>query len=163
MTTYYEWDFFTRGVTTFRACHRGPMIDVEVQMAQPFVVVSDLELHRTTLLRYIVDSTLPAVQTRECVLRVMNGDLGPIIARLYTVKADLQTRICEKRNALDIDTDISAVPISYNDAAYKLRDYAISQQTVDLILNALDSKNAVLRVAGRCAVILVAAYIELDA
>jgi hypothetical protein len=139
------------------------MIDVEIQMSTPFIVMSNYETLRTRLLENIVDTHLYAVRTRECVLRVLNSDLGPISARLYPQKKELQAHICEKRNAVAIDKDVAVYPISYKDGAQQLLRYRVPQQSIDLILSALESHSPLLRVAGRCIVILVAAYIELDA
>ena len=155
----YFWDFFTGNVGTQRTCHRGPMIDVETQMSTPFSVMSDYEVLRTRLLENIVDTPLVAVSTRECVLRVLNSDLGPILVRLYSQKKDLQTYVCEKRHATEIDEDIAVYPISYAEGARGFLQYRVPQQSIDLLLSALESHSPFLRVASRCAVVLIAAYI----
>ena len=132
-------------------------------MSTPFTVMSEHEILRTRLLEHIVDTPLDAVRTRECVLRVLNSDLGTIVARLYPQKKSLQAHICEKRNAVDIDEDIAAYPISYKEGAQQLLLHRVPQQSIDLLLSALESHSPLLRVAGRCVVVLVAAYIEMDA
>jgi len=148
---------------TGRHCHRGPMIDVEIVMAQPFVTMANLELLRARLLSKIVSLDNTAVQTREVVLRVLNNILAPIFARLTPRTAELQVLICEKRNALDIEADLVALNPFYLEAAISLKTYGLPQQHVDLLTTALNSNSPVIRVAGKCAVILVASYLELDA
>lgn len=161
----YEWDFFTTELVGARACFRGPMTDIEIQMSQPFIVLSNLELLRIRLLDNIVDSTADAVRTRECLLRVVNGDLGPLVPRAYANKTVLQALICEKKNSISIDADVSsyAYPTTFEDGARLLMTQGTTQQTVESLLSALNSQNALLRVAARCAIILTASYIEMDA
>lgn len=161
----YSWRFYTGGQTlnpTGRVCHRGPMIDVERVMSQPFRYMAPYETLRVRLLENIVNTDLVAVQTRETVLRTINSSLCPIFARLYSQKDALQTLICEKRNATDIESDLSALAPFYASAARGLVDYPVPQQQVDLLLAALESASPLLRVAGKSAVILLAAYIEMD-
>lgn len=159
----YTWDFYTTGAVGVRACYRGPMIDVESQMSQPFSTMQQLELLRIRLLENIVDTLLDAVRTRECVLRVMNSDLAPVVARLYPQKAVLQSYICEKRRATEIEEDVNAFPISYEDGARYLGNFGVPKQTIDLLVAALQSHSPLLRVAGKSAVVLIASYIEMDA
>ncbi len=159
----YEWDFYTRGRdrARVRGCYRGPMIEVEVQMSKPFETVFAVEPLRRSLLRNIVTTDLIAVRTREVVLRVLNGDLGPIIDELYPTRKYLQVLICEKRRATAIDSDLSNLPLDYEAGARSLTRYGVNPLQVDLILAALTSESPILRVGGRCAVILEAAFIEL--
>lgn len=161
----YEWEFSTGGRPESlrgKKCHRGPMIDVEVRMASPFVTVSFLERERVKLTDALVDSTLWTVKTRDVVLRVMNGDLGSIFTRLYSQKKGLQALICEKRRALDIDNDVTWLDRSFISGNAHLLGYGIHEQHIALMRSALQSESPIQRVAGRCAVILVAAYLELD-
>jgi len=161
----YFWEFETGGRPvdyTGRHCHRGPMIDVEIVMAQPFVYMVNLELLRARLLSKIVSIDNTAVQTREVVLRVLNNILAPIFARLTPRTAELQVLICEKRNALDIESDLASLNPFYLEAATSLKTYGLPQQQVDLLTTALNSNSPIIRVAGKCAVVLVASYLELD-
>jgi len=161
----YIWYFNTSGssVAEFRNCHRGPMTDTEVRMARPFVTMASLEMLRVRLLESIADTELPAVRTRESVLRVVNSSIGPAVPSTYATRAQLQTIICEKRRSTVIDTAISAMPVSYVKGARQLKNYGTSQPTIDLILGALESNSAIMRVAGRCAVVLLCTLIEMDA
>lgn len=161
----YEWEFTTGGRPEDlrgKKCHRGPMIDVEVRMSQPFVTMVFLERERVKLLEALVDITLWAVRTRDDVLRVLNGDLGAIFTRLLPQKAYLQALICEKRRAIDIDRDVSWLNKPFLAGTSALLRYGIQEQHIKLLMSALQSENPIQRVAGRCAVILLAAYIELD-
>jgi len=162
----YEWEFTTGGRPEDlrgKKCHRGPMIDVEVRMSQPFATLSFLERERVKLLEALVDTTLWAVRTRDGVLRVMNGDMGAIFARLLSQKKYLQVLICEKRRAIDIDRDVSWLDRSFLTGLEQLKQYGIQEQHIALMRSALQSSSPIQRVAGRCAVILIAAFLELDA
>jgi len=162
----YEWEFTTGGRPEDlrgKKCHRGPMIDVEVRMSQPFVTLRFLERERVKLLEALVDITLWAVRTRDDVLRVLNGDMGAIFARLLPQKKYLQALICEKRRAIDIDRDVSWLDRSFLTGVERLLQFGIQKQHIALMRSALQSESPIQRVAGRCAVILIAAYIELDA
>lgn len=161
----YEWEFTTGGRPEDlrgKKCHRGPMIDVEVRMSRPFVTMGFLERNRVKLLEALVDTTLWAVRTRDDVLRVMNGDLGAIFARLLPQKKFLQVLICEKRRAIDIDRDVRWLDSSFLSGTRRLLQFGIQEQHVSLLSAALQSDSPIQRVSGRCAVILLASYIELD-
>jgi hypothetical protein len=162
----YEWEFTTGGRPEDlrgKKCHRGPMIDVEVRMSQPFVIMGFLERERVKLLEALVDTTLWPVRTRDDVLRVLNGDMGSIFTRLLPQKKYLQVLICEKRRAIDIDADVRWLDSSFKAGVERLLQYGIQEQHIVLMRSALQSESPIQRVAGRCAVILIAAYIELDA
>lgn len=161
----YEWEFETGGRPIDpigRVCHRGPMIDVEIVMSQPFTYMGHLETLRKRLLIRIVDIDNAAVQTREVVLRVLNNILAPIFARLTPQTKDLQVTICEKRNSLDIESDLSALNPFYLEGAKSFLRYGLPQQHVELLVSSLNSNSPVVRVAAKCATILVAAYMEMD-
>lgn len=162
----YEWEFTTSGRPEDlrgKKCHRGPMIDVEVRMSQPFVSISFLERERVKLLEALVDTPLWAVRTRDDVLRVLNGDLGAIFARLLPQKKYLQALICEKRRAIDIDHDVRWLDRSFVAGVQRLLQHGVQEQHILLMRSALQSESPIQRVAGRCATILIAAYLELDA
>lgn len=162
----YEWEFTTGGRPEDlrgKKCHRGPMIDIEVRMSRPFVSMVFLERERVKLLEALVDTTLWAVRTRDGVLRVMNGDLGAVFTRLLPQKKYLQVLICEKRRAIDIDRDVVWLDRSFVSGVERLLQYGIQEQHIALMRSALQSGSPIQRVAGRCAVILIAAYLELDA
>jgi hypothetical protein len=161
----FEWEFEVGGRPVNyigRHCHRGPMIDVEITMSQPFSYLSELEILRARLLDKIVTVDNSSVQTREVVLRVLNNTLAPIFARLTPRTEELQVLICEKRNSLDIESDLVMLNPFYLEGAKSLLRYGLPQQQIDLLVSALTSNNPVLRVAGKCATVLVASYIELD-
>lgn len=161
----FTWYFFTSGRPVDpvgRACHRGPMIDVEIVMSQPFTYMAPFNTLRKRLLDAIVDTDKVAVQTREIVLRSLNTSLGSIFVRLAPQKKDLQVLICEKRNSNDIEADLLSLAPFYLDAANQLFDYGLPRRQIDLLEAALESNSPVLRVAGKCAVILIASLYELD-
>ena len=160
----YVWDFFTSGYPSdpeLRDCHRGPMTDLEVRMAQPFSILSAIELQRKTLLNYVVDTHLLAVRTRECVLRTVNSDLGPLVTNVYQERDLLQALICEKRRALDIEADIVERGVDYVSAAQLLQVYGLQEPQVVVLEAALKSNSPIVRVSGKCAVIVIATLIEL--
>lgn len=161
----FTWRFFTGGQTVepvSRKCHRGPMIDVEYVMSRPFQYMLPYETLRARLLENIVDSTLPAVRTREVVLRTINTMLGPMFARLAPQRKSLQVKICEKLSSPVIEESLADLNPFYRAAAEMFTNYPVPQQQVDLMISSLDSSSVVMRVAAKCAIILLAAYIELD-
>lgn len=162
----FTWHFFTGGEEIIpvitRKCHRGPMIDVEVVMSRPFVRLAAYNTLRQRLLEDVVDSVLPAVQTREIVLRSINSLLGPMIVRLASQKQALQVLICEKKNSLAIESDLADISPFYFSAADSLLQYNISSRQTDLFKAALTSNSPIMRVAGKCAVILLCSFIEMD-
>jgi len=160
----FEWDFYTSGYPAdpaVRDCHRGPMTDLEVRMAQPFTVMAAIELQRKTLLSYVVNTSLDAVRTREVVLRTINSDLGPIVTNVYSERTLLQTLICEKRTAIDIDTDIVDQGVAYTSAPQLLQAHGLQGPQADVISSAVSSHSPIMRVAGYCSIIVVATLIEL--
>ena len=162
----FDWHFYTGEYPinpTSRRCFRGPMIDVEVIMSKQFILLEQYNGLRVALMDHIVDTELVAVRTREVVLRTLNGMLGPIFARLTPRKKSLQVIICEKRSSVDIDSDLAKLDPFFRASIVDLRKYSVPPQQVSLILSAFDSASPVLRVAGRCATILLYSYIEMDA
>lgn len=162
----FQWHFFTGDEEvvpeTLRQCHRGPMIDVEIVMSKPFTYVPQINTLRQLLLDAVVDTTLVEVRTREVVLRTLNTLLGPIFVRLSSQKPALQVRICEKRNSLDIEADLEVAVNFYLAATRDLPRYKVPSQHVELLIAALQSNSPVMRVAGKCALILLYAFIETD-
>lgn len=159
----YDWEFNTGGLPPGplgKKCHRGPMIDIEIVMSKPLTIVPGAEALRGRLLAHIVDTPLVAVQTREVVLRVLNSNLGPIYVALNNTKHVLFVDICEKRNTIPIDRELRAWDRDYIDVARQFKNYETSPQSTELLLSALRSVNPVFRLAARCAIILMAAYIE---
>ena len=161
----YTWDFNTPGhvvPTVTKDCHRGPMTEVELQLIQPFVIVGPLETHRKLLLQYLVSSLAPAVRTRECVLRVVNSEVGPLVPTVYKDKDILQALICEKRRATDIEQDLSTFTVDFKAGANILLDYGFPKESNELLQVALSSNSPISRMAGRCAVLLIATVIEMS-
>jgi hypothetical protein len=161
----YIWEFFTGGRPVDplgRRCHRGPMIDVEITMSRPFTYMVPYNTLRQRLLNSVVDTDNVAVQTREVVLRSLNTELGPMFLRLASRKKSLQALICEKKNSVIIEQELRDLNPFYLDAARQLYDYGLPQPQVDLLVEALTSNSPVLRVAGKCAAILIAAFTEMD-
>ncbi len=161
----FTWHFYTGAHVInpgVRRCHRGPMIDVEHIMAAPFQHMAAYNTLRKRLLNDVVDSTTLAVQTREVILRSLNTLLGPMFARLASQKRALQVLICEKRDSTDIEADLVDLIPFYLGAVRELDTYAVPTQQIDLLVAALESNSPVMKVAGKCAVILLIAFIEMD-
>ena len=159
----YTWEFEVGGrppTPLGRKCHRGPMIDIEVRMSQACLTIPDAERIRQHLFQYIVDINNPAVQTREVVLRVMNSNLRAMFLGLVPIAKELEVLICEKRNSLDIDNDVQYEDRFYSQVLATFVRYGTRPQHVDLISAALKSNSAIMRVAARCAIVLMVAYIE---
>jgi len=161
----FTWHFYTGEPVihpVVRRCHRGPMTELEVVMSVPFTHMTSFNTLRQRLLDDIVDTTLPAVQTREVVLRSLNSLLGPMMARLLPDKRELQVLICEKRNSVDIDSDLASLSPFYLSAIRSLYGLGLPTQQIDLLEEALKSHSPIMRVAGMCSVILIATFVEFD-
>jgi hypothetical protein len=162
----YDWSFFTEGRPIFpegRRCHRGPMIDVEIVMSKPFLMMSDWDYLRARVEKAIVDINLVTVQTRETVLRSLNNQLGPIFQRLASQKKELQVLICEKRNSVDIERDLQDLNVVFIEKLPTLISRGVQKQHIDLLLAAIKSNSVIMRVAGKAATILLVSFIEMDA
>jgi hypothetical protein len=138
------------------------MIDVETVMSRSFQTMAAYETLRAKFLRQVVSTDMKAVQTRETVLRVLGSNLAPIYQRILPQKEALQANICEKRNSKVIDDALLAERPFFMNAARAFFDYGLPASQVDLLVSALESNSPVLRVAGMAAVILLAAYMEMD-
>lgn len=162
----FIWHFYTSAAPIvtprLRRCHRGPMIDVERTMSVPFQYMTQFNTLRKRLLDYVVDSIQLPVQAREISLRSLNTLLGPMFVRLSPQKKSLQVFICEKRDSPSIEADLLDLAPFYISAAQELYSYSIPQQQIDLLVAALESNSPVMRVAGKCATILLIAFIEMD-
>jgi hypothetical protein len=160
----FTWRFNTgdRTSTTFRGCHRGPMIDVEVVMSRSFQYMEAFEALRVKFLKTVVNTTTPAVSTRETILRVLDSNISPIFLRLLPRRKALQVPICEKRNSKAIADDLLSDMPFFQNAARAFAGYNLPTSQVTLLLAALESNSPVLRVAGMSAVVLLAAYMEMD-
>lgn len=159
----YEWEFETLGrplTPSGQKCHRGPMIDIEMRMAQPLLRIPEAERLRQHVLSHIVDINNVAVETREVCLRVLNSNLGPVFFYLNPQAASLQVPICEKRNSIDIDYDLKVFDQFYPKVVDSLQGYNVSKQHLALIREGLKANNAIMRVAARCAVVLLVTYVE---
>ncbi len=161
----FTWEFNTGtypSTTELPLCHRGPMIDVEAVMSQPFGLLRAFNDIRALTLQNVVSVEYDAVRTREVLLRSINGFLGPVFVRLNNQRKRLQVRICEKRHSVDIDTALSPYDLRFQEAINIFPSHKIPKQHQDLFRSALRSNNAEIRVSGRCAVILLLSFIELD-
>jgi hypothetical protein len=162
----YDWSFYTSGrpaTPEGRRCHRGPMIDVEIVMSQPFPILEDWNYLRARVEEAIVDIDVAAVQTRETVLRAINGQLGSIFQRLASQKKDLQVLICEKRNSVEIERDLQDLNTVFVQKIPELISLGIQKQYTDLLLSSIRSNSVIMRVAGKAATILLVSFIEMDA
>jgi hypothetical protein len=161
----FIWHFYTgesAATPVGRRCHRGPMIDIELVLSQPFTYMVGYNTLRLRLLGEITETTELAVQTREMLLRVLNSSLGPMMARLTPRKRALQALICEKRKSTEIDRSMEGISSFFAGGANGLYSYKFPQQQIDLLLAALESHSPVLRTAGKCAVVLIAGFFEMD-
>lgn len=161
----YTWRFRTAGAIVNplgRDCYKGPMIDVEVVMSKPYTFMPQFEEVRARLLPVIVNTTELPEATRETTLRTMNSLLAPIFARLLPDKQSLQVLICSKRRCTEIEDDLSAVNDQYVKASLLFPRLGVLKEQVDLIYQALVSESPIVRVAGKSAVVLLAAYMEMD-
>ena len=161
----YFWEFETEGrplTAAGRKCHRGPMIDVEERMALPCLTIQDAERLRKHLLVHIVDINNAAVQTREVILRVFNSNLNAVFTRLASQRKTLQVLICEKKNSIVIDDETKVYDRFYMQVLDRLLDYGVNRENIMLISSALKSNSATMRVAARCTIVLLVAYVELD-
>ena len=160
----YVWKFTTGGIPAIpvgRKCHRGPMIDIEVVMAEPFTVMTGAETLRKMLLEQLVDINLVSVQTRECILRVLNSNVGPLFTTVNPRFNDLKVLICEKKNTMVIDNALISQDFQFRDGINNLESYGVTKTNIKVLLEALNSSNAILRVSARCAFILSATLIEM--
>ena len=161
----FTWKFYTGEFSPAlpeRRCYRGPMIYVGWRMSRPWTVYPRQDHLRFLLLNSVTGSELKAVQTREVVLRVMNNILAPIFARLYPQKKGLQATICEKRSATLIENDLAQYQRKYMDLLRMLPPLQVPVQQKELLRNALESSNPALRVAGKCALVLLVSYMQMD-
>lgn len=160
----YTWTFSVGGRSATargKKCHRGPMIPVEQKLQQPFTRLVALDKIRKTVLNLIVDTELPAVQSREIVLRALYAPVGAMFPELKQDKADLSVLICEKRNSIEIDGDLSSLYPFFVASIPEYRAVGLPKQHEALLYDALNSSSAIYRVAGACASLLMAAYVEL--
>jgi len=160
----YVWEFETAGrlpEPEYRRCHRGKMIPLEEVMAARFTRVPNAELLRNRTLDHIVSTSLRAVQTREAILRTLHSNLSAIFVDLVNQQKTLEVLICEKRNSIPIDNELRQYDLLYENVALSFRDYRIKSEYVDMIVASLKSTNAVLRVAARCAIVVMSAIIEM--
>ena len=159
----YTWHFNTGGREVDpipNRCHRGPMIPIEEVLAAPFVVMGDFEIFRSAVLARLVGTTQPAVQTRELLLRVINSSLISLFPELDTQREALKVLICEKRRSVDIESDLADItPFLNRTVALMPRTNQI-EYAFDRIQDFMESNSPVSRVAGKCAIILYAAYRE---
>lgn len=160
----FLWEFETEGRTldpAIRRCHRGPMIPVEIAMSKPFTVMTTINGLRGRVMGVIVDTTDKSVRTRETLLRVLHSNIGSVFSDYRTSQADLEVLICEKRNSIEVAADLDYYQREFLAAEPLFRAQRVSPDQIGLIHNALVSKNAILRVAGYCAVVLLGAVIEI--
>jgi len=160
----FLWEFETEGRSTvpaIRRCHRGPMLPVEIALSQPFTTLSTLNGLRRRALGVITDTTEPAVRTREILLRVLHSNVGSVFSDFKGVQADLEAIICEKRNSLDVAADLDFYRNEFIDALRTIRGVNVSVEQLEIMYGALRSRNAIMRVAGYCSVVLLGAIVEI--
>jgi hypothetical protein len=104
------------------------------------------------------------VQTREVILRVLHSNLSAMFVDLTNQQKDLEVLICEKRNSIPIDTELLPYELMYREAAASLIPLGINKLYTDKLITAVSSStssNAVLRVAARCAIVVMSAIVEM--
>ena len=160
----YVWEFETAGrlpTAEYRRCHRGPMIPLEEVMAARFTIVLNAELLRNRTLDHLVNTQLKSVQTREAILRTLRSNMSAIFVDLVNQRKVLEVLICEKRNSIPIDNELLQYDLLYENVAKSFINYRVKTEYIDLIVTSLRSTNAVLRVAARCAIVVMSAIIEM--
>lgn len=160
----FLWEFETEGRSTvpvIRTCHRGPMIPVEIALSRSFTVLTKMNGLRSRVLGVIVDTTEPAVRTREVLLRVLHSNVGSVFSDYKGVQTDLEAIICEKRNSLNIADDLDYYQREFIDVLRDVNLTGVSAEQLEIVYGTLRSKNAIMRVAGYCAVVLLGAIIEI--
>jgi hypothetical protein len=160
----YVWEFETAGrlpEPEYRRCHRGKMIPLEEVMAARFLRVPNAELLRNRTLDHIANTELREVQTREVILRTLRSNLSAIFVDLVNQQKTLEVLICEKRNSIPIDTELRQYDLLYENVAASFVNYRINEEYVNMLIASLKSTNAVLRVAARCAIVIMSAIIEM--
>jgi len=160
----FLWEFETEGRSTvpaIRRCHRGPMLPVEIALSQPFTTLSTLNGLRRRVLGVITDTTEPAVRTREILLRVLHSNVGSVFSDFKGVQADLEAIICEKRNSLEVAADLDFYRTEFVNALTDIYETNVSAEQIEIMYGALRSRNAIMRVAGYCSVVLLGAIVEI--
>jgi len=137
------------------------MIDIELIMAQPFTIMTGAETLRKMLLEQLVDINLVAVQTRECILRTLNSNVGPLFQTVNPQFEELKVLICEKKNSVTIDDALTSYDFQFKQGIESLESYGVTKMNIKVLLEALESSSAILRVAARCAFILSATLVEM--
>lgn len=160
---FFEWEFHVSDIVVdSRHCHRGPMIALEKIIAVPFVRLASYDFLREALYNVIVSTENPAVRTREILLRVINSSLVSLFPKLYPQKKTLPVTICEKRESFDIYLDVAHLKLEYINAVLSLEKVKIPQNQLSVIVDAMGSKDIMLRVASLCAAVVLMAYIEME-
>jgi hypothetical protein len=159
----YTWNFYTGGRAVEPipdVCHRGPMVPIEEVIATPFTMMDDFEIFRAAILNKLVEVDFPAVQTRELLLRVIETPLVALFPELDTQRESLQANICSRRRSVDIEADLQEITPFINNTVRMMGRTNAQMYSLDRIQEYLESNTPVARVAGKCAIILYAAYRE---
>jgi hypothetical protein len=139
------------------------MLPVEVVMSRSFTQYTDFNILRRRVLSAIVDTTDYTVRTREVLLRVLHSNLSGIFVDYKNIQPDIEATICEKRSSLDIAANLDYLQREFVARLPVLNQAGVSTQYLAIIYSALRSKNAILRVAGYCSIILLVSILELRA
>jgi hypothetical protein len=161
----FDWEFTTGGRPDYergRKCHRGPMTPLEILISKPFTIYTQIELLRNRVLESVVDTHLMPVRTRELVLRTLNSNLGPIFIDQWNNYEELNVLICEKKNSIVVDRELAPLDRLYLNSLPLFINNGVPENYISLIKDALQSSNAILRVAGRCSIITLAGTLELS-
>jgi len=159
----YVWSFNTGDrpeEAQGKKCYRGPMLDIEAQLHESFERLVSLEIFRKRVLREVVDTELAAVQSREVVLRVLYSPLGAMFPQLRTQRSLLTVPICEKKNSINLDGAYEDYYPFFIASIPEFKKYGLPRQHEGLLRGALTGQSPIQRVAGVCASLLLAAYVE---
>jgi len=136
------------------------MLDIEQQLHVPFTKLVSLERLRRRVVSTIVDTELQAVQSREVVLRCLYNPVGSMFPELRVRRTELTAPICEKKNSIVLDGEYGDYYPFFVASVPEFRKYGLPKQHEELLRNALTGTSPIHRVAGVCASLLMAAYVE---
>jgi len=118
------------------------------------------ERWRKRVLRAVVDTPLQAVQSREIVLRCLYNPVGSMFPDLRNRRDALTAPICEKKSSIVLDEEYADYYPFFIASVPEFKKFGLPKQHEDLLRGALTGKSPIHRVAGVCASLLMAAYVE---
>jgi hypothetical protein len=137
------------------------MLPVEIAMSRSFTVLPELNVLRSRVLGVVADTTDPTVRTREVLLRVLHSNVGSVFSDYKLIQPDLEVIICEKRNSLEVAADLDYYQREFIQDLGYFGAIGVATEQLQIIYEAIRSNNAIMRVAGYCAAVLLGAIIEI--